>query len=110
MRIEQHRVGLLFQQLVAVDSGLPAERGPLVDLHFRAVATLDLAPHRVGLGEEDVRVEREDARLRVEREQHVEQHRLLFLERAGERHTTGESVEERAEDLLRGHRLVVELR
>ena len=38
---------------------------------------------------------------RVEREQHVEQHRLLLLEGAGERDAAREGLEERAEDLLR---------
>ena len=78
-----------------------ARRGrPLEDLDLRVVAPLDLAPELVGLGEEDVGVEREDARLRLEREQHVEQHRLLLLEGAGERDLAGERAQDEREDLL----------
>src|SRR5262249_61815983 len=56
---------------------------------------------------EMVRVDREDARLRIEREQQVEEDRLLLLERARERHRAGELVDDELEDLLGGQRLDV---
>src|SRR5207248_11102110 len=71
------------------------------------VAPLDLTPELVRLGEEVMRVDREHAGLRLELEQHLEQDRLLFLERAGERDFARERVEAEAQDLPRAHRLDV---
>src|SRR5207237_7856988 len=43
---------------------------------------------------------REDARTRLEREQHVDEDRLLLLERARERDLARELLEQQREDLL----------
>src|SRR5919204_3953788 len=88
-------------ELLAVHRRLPSERRPFVDLDLRAVALLDLAPDRVRLRKEDMRVEREHARPRLEREEHVEQDRLLLLKRARERNAAGKLVEQEGENLLR---------
>ena len=107
-------LGLALPELVPVRRRLAAERRPLVDLDARAVPPLDLAPDGVGLREEHVRVEREHARVRLDREEHVEQHRLLLLEGAGQRDPAREGVEHRGEqrgaDLGRAERLPVALR
>ena len=71
------------------------------DLDLRPVTPLDLAPELVRLREEMVRVDREHARLRLVLEQHVEQDRLLLLERARERNAAGELVEDVLDDPLR---------
>jgi hypothetical protein len=77
------------------------------DLDLRVVAALDLAPELVRLGEEVMRVDREDARLRLELEDHVEQDGLLLLEGAGERDAARELGKHELEDPLRGPRLDV---
>src|SRR4029078_3688344 len=56
------------------------DRSAFEPLDGRAVATLDLAPQLVRLREQVPRVDREDACVRLEPEQHVEQERLLPLE------------------------------
>ena len=98
-------IGLALPERLTVHGGLATERRPLVDLDGDPVALLDLAPDRVRLREEDVRVEREDARVGVERQEHVEQHRLLLLEGAGERDTARELAQHERQDLGRVHRL-----
>ena len=45
-------------------------------------------------------VDREDARLRLDGEEQVEEHRLLLLEGAGEREAGVEALDEVAEQLL----------
>ena len=89
--------------------GLPPERRALEHLHLDAVALLDLAPDGVRLGEEDVRVEREHAGARLAGEQHVEQHCLFLLERAGECEPRVETVDREVDDLLGAQRLDVGL-
>ena len=71
---------------------LAAERGALVHLHLDAVALLDRAPERVGLGEEHVRVEGEDPCLRLDLQQQVEQDAVLLLERARQGETRVEAL------------------
>ena len=88
-----------------MDRRLAAERRALVHLDLDPVALLDLAPDVVGLGEENVGVEREDARVGSDREQHVEEHRLLALERAGERELRVEVLDHHTEDLGCAQRL-----
>src|SRR5581483_3551062 len=73
----------------------------------RAVPLLDLPPVGVRLGEEMVRVDREDPRVRLAREQQVEEDRLLLLERARERDLAGEPLEQELDDLLCRPRLDV---
>ena len=70
-RAAEGRVG--GPERVAVDRRLAPERRALVDLDLDPVALLDLAPDGVRLGEENVGVEREDACVGLDREQHVEQ-------------------------------------
>src|SRR3954454_24342854 len=77
------------------------------DLDRCAVSLLYLTPVRVGLGEQIVRVDREDASLRVEREEHVEKNRLLLLERARERDLARELLKDPREDLFGIQRLDV---
>ena len=90
---------------------LPVRRGELLGarafehLDLRVVALLDLAPELVRLREEVVRVDREDARLRLDAEQQVEQHALFLLEGAGERDLAGELLDAVADDVLGAHRL-----
>src|SRR5258705_10101245 len=55
----------------------------------------------VGLGEEDVGVEIEEARLRVDLRGHMRSHRACFLERAGDVMALAESLEHPL-DRLRG--------
>jgi hypothetical protein len=92
---------------VAVGGCLPSEGRPLIDLDLDAVPLLDLAPDVVRLGEEDVRVEGEDPGFRLDREEHVEQHRLLPLERAGERQPRMEVLHHHLEHLGGRQRLRV---
>src|SRR4051812_36800231 len=75
-------VGLARPELVAVRLGLARERGALVDLDLGVVPPLDRPPELVGLREEHVGVEREDAGVGREPVDHVEQDRLLLLEGA----------------------------
>ncbi len=88
-----------------MDRRLAAEGRALVHLDLDAVALLDLSPDVVRLGEEDVGVEGEHAGVRLDREEHVEQHRLLLLERAGEREVRVEVLDHDTEDLGCGERL-----
>ena len=74
-----------------------------LDLHV--VPLLDLAPELVRLREEVVGVDREDARLRVDAEEHVEQHGLLLLEGAGEGDAVAETLDDLADQLLGGELL-----
>src|SRR5262249_36997790 len=71
------------------------------DLDLGVVAALDLAPELVCLREQVMRVDREDTCLRLPLEEHVEQHRLLLLEGAGERDPAGELREYPLDDSLR---------
>src|SRR5581483_10494115 len=75
LRLREIEVGLRVPEAVL-------DLGSLEALDRRAVAPLHLAPELVRLGEEVARVDREDARPRLELEEHVEQHRLLLLEGA----------------------------
>jgi hypothetical protein len=115
VEVEERAVQRLELRLREVEVGLRVPE-PVLDaralepLDRRPVAALDLAPVRVRLREEVVRVDREDARLRLELEEHVEQHRLLLLEGAGERDAAWERLEDGAEDLLRAQRCPVPLR
>ena len=59
--------GVARPERVAVDRGLAAEGRALVDLDLDPVALLDLPPDVVGLGEQHVGVEREDARVGSDR-------------------------------------------
>ena len=70
-------------------------------LDRRVVPLLDLAPELVRLREEVVGVDREDARLRLDAEEHVEQHRLLLLEGAGQGDAVAEALDHRRDQLLR---------
>src|SRR5256885_9136390 len=76
-------------------------------LDLRVVSALDRAPELVGLREQVLRVDREDARVRLELEQHVEQHRLLLLEGAGERDAARKLAEYVLDDPLGPPRLDV---
>ena len=82
-----------------MDRGLAPERRALVHLDLDPVAVLDLPPDVVGLREEHVGVERENAGIGLDREQHVEQHRLFPLERAGERELRVEVLDHDTEHL-----------
>ena len=93
-------VRLALPELLPVGRGELGGARPLEHLHLRVVAPLDLAPELVRLGEEIVRVDREDARLRLDREQHVEQHGLFLLEGARERDPARELACDEREDLL----------
>ena len=88
---------------------LPQAVDPLaaVDVDLDAVALLDPAPRLVGLREQDAGVEREHARLRLDREQHVEDHRRLLLEGAGDVQARVVLVHDVGEHLLRAQRLEV---
>ena len=99
LRDREVEVGLRLPEPLAVRRLELLVRRALEDLDRRAVALLDLAPVRVRLREEIVRVDREDARLRLEPEQHVEEDRLLLLERARERDLARELLEQPAERL-----------
>ena len=83
------------------------ERGPFVDLDLDAVPLLELAPQRVRLGEEDMRVEREDPGARLALEEHVEQDALLLLERAGKGHRGVQALQRRIDHLSGRERLDV---
>jgi hypothetical protein len=69
-----------------VGVALPQPVDPLsaVDVDLDPVAALDRAPGLVGLREQHAGVEREDARRRLDRQQHVEDDRRLLLEGAGD--------------------------
>ena len=82
-----------------MDRRLAPERRALVHLDLDPVALLHLPPDVVGLGEEDVGVEGEHAGVGRDREQHVEQHRLLLLEGARERELRVEVLDHDAEHL-----------
>src|SRR5207253_5266484 len=83
------------------------DRRSLESLDRRPVAALDLAPELVRLREEVVRVDREDTRVRLEREDHVEQHRFLLQEGAREHDAAGTLDEPELDYPLRGPRLDV---
>ena len=106
-RAAEGRVGR--PQRVAVNRSLAAERRALVHLDLDPVALLDLTPDGVGLGEENVRVEREHPSLGLDLEQHVEQHRLLLLERAGEREPGVEVLDHHTEDVGRCETLWIDV-
>src|SRR5581483_6400787 len=80
---------------------------PLEHLDRGVVAALHLAPQLVRLREEVVRVDREDARVRLQAEEQVEEHALLLLEGARERDPAGKRLETEADDVLRAQRLDV---
>ena len=63
---------------------LLVERRPMKRLDCGVVALFDGLPERVGLGEENTGVKREDARVGASGKGHLEQDRLLLLEGAGE--------------------------
>ena len=98
-------VGLALPELLPVGRGERLGARPLEHLHLRLVPLLDLAPELVRLREEVVGVDREDARVRLDREEHVEQHRLFLLEGAGERDLARELAHAERDDLLGAHRL-----
>jgi hypothetical protein len=75
--------------------------GSVVDLDAGAVAILDLLPDRVRLREEHAGVDREDARLRLDLHDHVDQNRLFLLEGAGEHEPGVEALDGLREDFLR---------
>ena len=85
-------VGLALPELLAVRRRQLLGARALEHLDLRVVAPLDLAPELVRLREEVVGVDREDARLRLDGEEQVEQHALLLLEGAGERERVGGSA------------------
>jgi hypothetical protein len=68
--------------LAAAVLGAGPGAGGVLHLNLQPVAVLHLLPDRVGLGEQDAGVDREHARLGLDRHQHVDQHRLLLLEGA----------------------------
>ena len=103
LRDREVEVGLRLPQAVL-------DLRPLEHLDPGVVALLHLAPQLVGLREEVVGVDREDACLRLEREEELEEHGLLLLEGARERDLARERLEQRGEDLLRAERLPVALR
>src|SRR5262245_25429576 len=72
-----------------------------VDVDRDPVAFLDLPPGLVGLREQDAGVEREDARLGLDPQEHVEDHRRLLLEGAGDVQARVELVDDVGEHLLR---------
>ena len=112
VEVEERAVERLDLRLREVEVGVPLPE-PVLDrlagehLDRRVVARLDRLPELVRLGEEVVRVDREDARLRVGREEHVEEDRLLLLERARERDAARELLERVRDDALGRPRLDV---
>ena len=84
-------VGLALPELLAVSRRQLLGARALEHLDLRVVPPLDLAPELVRLREEVVGVDREDARLRLDGEEHVEQDGLLLLEGAGERDAIAEA-------------------
>ena len=94
-------VGLALPELLAVRRRQLLGARALEHLDLRVVALLDLAPELVRLREEVVGVDREDARLRLDAEEQVEQHGLLLLERAGERDLVAEALDQRGDQLVR---------
>ena len=103
----QVEVGLALPELLPVGRGELLGARPLEHLDLRVVSPLDLAPELIRLREQVVGVDREDARLRFDREQHVEQHGLFLLEGARERDLAGELAQTESEDLLGAQRLDV---
>src|SRR4051794_22226039 len=78
----------------------PAVRAARVEhLDLHAPALLEGAPGLDRLGEQDARVDREDARLGLDGEQHVEHDRLLLLEGAGHGQARVEALERLLERL-----------
>jgi hypothetical protein len=99
LRIPQHASGSRCHS--------PVEPLAAVDVDLDAVALLDPAPRLVRLREEHARVEREDTRRRLDRQKHVDDHRRLLLERAGDVQARVELVHDVGENLLRAQRLQV---
>ena len=108
-------LGLLLEELpgrVALACSFQKEESVLLDMLFAlepgarvfALDTHVLFPETYALWRE---VEREHARLRLEREEHVEQHRLLLLEGARERDAIRELLEEKRQHLFGAERLDV---
>ena len=100
-------VGVRVPQLVAVLGALPREAHALVHLDLHAVAVLELAPCLVGLGEEQPGVERKEARLGLDLQQHVHDHRGLLLEGAGHVQPRVPALDGIGEDLL-AHEVVAQ--
>ena len=73
--------------------GLFVERRPVKRFDRHVVALLDGLPERVGLREQDTRVECEDARVGASGKGQLEQNRLLLLEGTGERNAWLERLE-----------------
>ena len=98
-------VGLALPELLAVSRCQLLGARALEQLDLRVVPPLHLAPELVRLREEVVGVDREDARFRLDAEEHVEQHSLLLLEGAGERDALAEALDHRGDELLGGELL-----
>src|SRR5579884_2603999 len=105
LRDSEVEVGIALPEPLAVPRRELLGRGALEHLDRRRVAALDLAPELVRLREEVVGIDREHARVRLEPEEHVEQHRLLLLEGARERDPPRPLLQAEADDLLGRHRL-----
>jgi len=101
LRMPQQASGSRFQ-LVAVAAGLLLEGDPPEDLDPDAVPLLELAPGGVRLVEQDAGVEREEARLGLDQEQHVHDHRGLLLEGARDGQPRVEPLDGVRQDLLGG--------
>ena len=73
--------------------GLLVERRSMKRFDRHVVALFNGLPERVGLGEQDTGVEREDPRVGASGKGHLEQDRLLLLEGTGERNAWLERLE-----------------
>src|SRR4051794_8113665 len=93
-------VGVAVPELVAVHLGLALEAHALVHVDLDAVALLDRLPGVVGLLEQHAGVEDEEARLRLDLHEHVEDHRRLLLEGARHVQARVEAIDHVAEQLL----------
>src|SRR5215213_1500767 len=89
---------------------LLGEREPAVDVDLEVVALLERTLGLVRLVEQQVGVEREEARRRLDPEQHVHDHRRLLLERAGDVEPRVEAIDDVLEGLLRAGAIEVRVR
>ena len=87
--------------------GLRFERRAFDALDADAEALLELLPDRVGLGEQDVGVEREQPRVSALCGEQVDKHAFFLLERAGQRHAGVEAVKRPGDDLLSAQRFEI---
>ncbi len=94
LRDREVEVRLVLPELLAVLRRQLLGARALEKLDLGVVPPLDLAPELVRLREEVVGVDREDARLRLDGEEQVEEDGLLLLEGAGEGDAGVEALDE----------------